>query len=112
AAAAGGGPEVPQPRVVRLGRRARPLRAGGRPPAGRGPRVRAVAEAVGGGADVRLAEALPAAERGPGEVHPVVPGHDPPGDDPPEAPPALPGRQGARVSLPRGRVEPTCRMVT
>src|SRR6266566_5044590 len=48
---------------------------------------------VDGGADVRLAGQVPAAERGPGEEHPVGGGHDPFGNDPSDAQPPLPEGQ-------------------
>src|SRR5271169_4209944 len=46
-----------------------------------------VAEPLDGRADVRLVDQVPAAELGPGENDAVVPGHDPLGDDPSDAPP-------------------------
>src|SRR5581483_10326212 len=76
------------------------VRGRGGPPAGRGEGVRGAPAAVGGGADVRLAEAVPAADRRPGEVGPVERGDGPAGDDPPDAPPPPPGRRRGRVPLP------------
>src|SRR5262245_838183 len=87
-----GGPEVSQPRPGGLGGEQRPLRGRGRAPARGGQGVCAAAQALGGGADVRLAEALPAAELGSGKVDPLLHGHDSPGDDSSDAQPLAPQR--------------------
>src|SRR5262249_61986458 len=82
-----GGPEVPQPRPGGLGGGQRPLRTrGGAPPRG-GQGVRAAAQALGGGAYVCVAEAVPAAEPGPGKVDPVLHSHDSVGDGSSDAQP-------------------------
>src|SRR5262249_40003207 len=84
----------------------RPLRVGGSAATRRGEGVRAAAAAVGGGADVRLAEALSAAERGPGAVGPVVCGDGSLGNDSCDAQSALPERRRATVPLSDGGVAP------
>src|SRR5262249_17143125 len=89
---------------VRLAGRVRPLRAGGRAPAGGGRGLRPAAEALGRGADVRLAGPLPAAERGPGADGGGGRGHDPTGAEPYDAQPLAPEGTGFRVSMPQKRL--------
>ena len=80
--------EVPQLRALRVGRGERAVGAGDRaPPRGVGGLGEA-ADPVDGGADVRVAGPVPAAEQGPGEERAVVGVVRQAGHDPPDAPPA------------------------
>ena len=75
------------------------LEAGGGPPAGRGQGVRAAAEALGGGADLRLAGPRPAAEPGLRAADRLQRVHGPRPGHPAAAQPAGPQRRRNTVQL-------------
>ena len=79
--------EVPQLRPLRVGRGERGLGPGDRPPPRGAEGLGEAADPLDGGADVRLAGPVPAAEQGPGEERPVVGVVHQAGDDPVDAPP-------------------------
>src|SRR5438477_12850546 len=59
-----------------------------------------------GGADVRVAGEMPASELGPGEERLIVGGVRQVGHDPPDAEPARAQRNGCRIPVPYGCINP------
>src|SRR5216684_1631973 len=66
----------------------------------------AAADPVDGGADVRVAWEMPSVEQGPGEERPIVGGVCQVGYDPHDAQPACAQRNGCRVPLSNGCINP------
>src|SRR5262249_33082208 len=81
----------------------RVLRVGDRAPSQRVSGVGAVAHPLDRGTDLRLAEQMPALERGSREEHAVGGSHDPLGDDSCDAQSSLPERGPTGVSLSQSR---------
>ena len=94
--------EVSQPQALRMGRRACEVGPDHRPPPRGQERLGEAADPVDGGADLRMAGSMPAAEQGPGEECPVVGVVRRAGDDPADAQPARTVGDGPRVPLPQG----------
>src|SRR5262249_14821764 len=91
--------QVPQPRPVRLGGGQRLVRLGDRAAAEGSPGLGQAADPLDGGADVRLAEQVPAAERGPGGEDPNGRGPESLGDDPSDAQSPVPQAGPGRIPL-------------